>query len=70
MDTVGIIAICVFVIVGLSFFAGKQQQKHESEMDKVEEELEARKKASENHEAVSNSSIDDVRNELRDNLKE
>lgn len=66
MDVIWIIVVMVFAIVGLAFFAGKQQQKHEAETEKVMEEIKTREQANEISQRVNDSSSESVRNELRD----
>ena len=69
MDAVFVIVIMVFAVVGLAFFVGRQSQKHDMEMEKIQDEIELRKQACEIHESVTNTNIDAVRDELRDEGK-
>jgi hypothetical protein len=68
MDTVWIIVISVFTIVGLAFFVGRKSKEHDDEMEKFLAEQETKDKAAEIEKSTTNLSGDAVRNELRNKL--
>lgn len=69
MEPVWIILVMVFIIVGLAFYVGRQTQKHDMEMERIQDEIEMRKRACDIQETVANSDINSIRDELRENAE-
>lgn len=69
MDAVWIILVMVFAVVGLAFFVGRQSQKHDMEMEKIQNEIEMRERASNIQQDIANADIESIRDELRDEGK-
>lgn len=65
MESVLIIVVLVFAVVGMGFFIGRSSKEHDLEMQKIVQEQEAKDEAAKTVDSIAATPIDSIRDRLR-----